>query len=62
MIMKAGDKEHFRYVSTMPGAQYAVTTSLTHLMLKYFADSLKDLIPAVNRYYLLNVTYDKDQP
>ena len=47
--MKAGDKEHFRYVSTMPGAQCAVTTFLTQVMLKYFVNSLKDLTPVVNR-------------
>ena len=47
--MKAGDKEHFRYVSTRPGAQCAVTPFLTQVMLKYFVNSLKDLIPVVNR-------------
>ena len=46
--MKAGDKEHFRYVSTRPGAQCAVTPFLTQVMLKYFVNSLKDLIPVVN--------------
>ena len=36
MILKPGDKEHFRYVSTMPVAQCAVTTTLTQVMLKYY--------------------------
>ena len=53
MILKPGEKEHFRYVSTMPGAQCAVTTTLTQVMLKYYVYTIlvvKRQIQTIDRF------------